>query len=129
MDAALARVIQPNWMPNPDSWVWPLAEGHPPSQGWGRTWRSNPGLANLLWLLLDMGRPPRFYNVRANLDYTSLIFGASGALKPLVELAEVSSLERFILELKARPRLADVGYLVLSDKLIRLADRRLRCVL
>ena len=51
------------WMPDPDDWVW-TTPAHQP-QGFGLNWRDNVGMANLLWLALDMERPPsRNYNMR-----------------------------------------------------------------
>lgn len=60
------------WMDQPDDWVWTTPALDP--QGFGLFWRDNVGLANLLWLALDMERPPdRPYNMRYHPLCTALI--------------------------------------------------------
>lgn len=121
------RVVNPNWMPTPDQWVWTTPEGS--TQGFGHTWRSNPGLANLLWLVLDLERPPRVFDARKHNPYMLIaIYGAahSGTLAELVKLAELNSLARFRTELVKRPEIANVPRHQLAPLLILLAERRLR---
>lgn len=61
------RLEHPNWMPNPGSWTWARPDGA--RQGFGLIWRDEPGLANLLWLSMDMGRPPATYDSARNTLY------------------------------------------------------------
>lgn len=123
-NTALQRAISPNWMPNPDSWNWPMEEGHPPQQGWGRTWRDNPGLANLLWLVMQMGTPPKVWNARSMPRYSMVVMGADGALRQVVEIAALNTLEQFVA--KVTQRLLH-KHDPLSDHLVQLAKRRLAC--
>ncbi len=52
------------WMDRPGDWVWSTAAGQP--QGFGLVCRDEVGLANLLWLAMDMSRPPQTYDLRHN---------------------------------------------------------------
>lgn len=121
------RVVNPNWMPNPDRWVWPTAEGA--MQGFGYTWRSNVGLANLLWLVLDMETPPRCFDAHKHNAYMMImLYGAAhnGTLAELVQLAELNGLARFRTELAKKPEMANVPRAKLAPLLLLLAERRLR---
>lgn len=125
MDRQLQRTINPNWMPDPDSWNWPMEAGHPPQQGWGRTWRDNPGLANLLWLVMQMDKPPALWNARTMPRYSMVVLGANGALRPVVELAALNTLDQFVV--KVQQALLH-KHDPLTDHLVQLAKRRLACV-
>lgn len=50
------------WMVNPGQWIWATAAGQ--AQGPGMVADEDPGLANLIWLALDMEEPPRRYDLR-----------------------------------------------------------------
>jgi hypothetical protein len=117
----LARVLAPNWMPEPDSWVWRRPCGM--IQGFGLTWRERVGLANLQWLALDMRRPPQVpFEARNHGAYML----AYNALPELVELAEMNSLQAFHDKLAARPHLARIHGADRAPLYLLLAERRLR---
>ena len=80
------------WMERPDDWVWSTPDGQP--QGFGLFWRQNVGLANLLWLALDMLRPPNTpYNWRYHeLCALLVIHGAQMELDGLPLLSQVEAL-------------------------------------
>ena len=123
----VSRVVNPNWMPNPDNWVWTTPEGN--MQGFGHVWRNQPGLANLLWLVLDMERPPRLFDARKHDAFMLVLtYGAAhaGVLDDLVQLAELNGLSRFRSELSKRPEIAAVPRFQLAPLLLLLAERRLR---
>jgi hypothetical protein len=120
------QVVNPNWMPNPDNWMWTTPENT--RQGFGRTWRAQPGLANLLWLALDMNTPPRLFDARQHQLYCLLLmYGAPGVgvLRELVELAELQPLRPFVQRLKAKPAMADIPRYKLAPLLTTLAEGRL----
>lgn len=94
------------WMARPDDWVWTTPARHP--QSFGPAWRLAVGLANLLWLALDMDRPPDHpYDLRDHPLCTLLImygtkmelgglpiFSQSEALT-LVQFSNLCGTERF----------------------------------
>lgn len=61
---------QSTWMDRPGDWVWESIGGQ--LQGFGLSWRDNVGLANLLWLAMDMEAPPKIYHMRTNVLATLL---------------------------------------------------------
>lgn len=84
------------WVDQPEEWVWPGPIGN---QGPGLHWGMGQiGIANLLWLALDMDRPPARYSARDNPLYTYLIVHAA-SLKldglPLDDQAASLTLEQF----------------------------------
>lgn len=100
---------QPFWMSTPAEWVW-----HGPSgpQGFGLNRPPSPidseqvdestyrnfGLTNLLWLSMDMARPPRHYDARLNSLYCMLLISAGGMLVdglPIIEQASTLTLRQF----------------------------------
>ena len=124
--SGMRQAMQPNWMPNPDSWMWQRPQGG--MQGFGATWRDHVGLSNLQWLALDLERPPALFDARNNNLYMLLLmYGSptSGTLAHLVELAELNPLSVFRRKLEAQPHLADVPRHHLAPLLIHLACRRL----
>lgn len=91
-----ARLARPNWMAKPDSWMWLAPEGH--LQGFGRSWRDNPGQANLLWLTMGLDAPPASYDVRRNPYYTLvMVLGRHADLngEPIFDLAATMPLHAF----------------------------------
>ena len=88
MDAAVRRVLHPNWMPNPESWAW---EGPHGRQGLGPTWREHVGQHNLQWLALGMTDPPRLYNARENPLFMWVLMQGGR----LAEQAELLTLQQF----------------------------------
>jgi hypothetical protein len=54
----------PYWMPSPARWVWCSPEGK--TCGFGLRCVEPPGLANLLWLAMDLPKPPGTYDVKTN---------------------------------------------------------------
>lgn len=83
------------WMPEPRSWIWTTPGNQ--MQGPGIV-HEKPGLANLLWLSLDMDKPPQQYDARANHLYCMLATQAHkmelGGLA-LIEQADGLTLAQF----------------------------------
>lgn len=131
MDAVLQlprmrHALAPNWMPRPDSWMWQRVDGT--TQGFGATWRDHVGLCNLLWLALDMDKPPTLFDARQHHLYMLLLmYGspAAGTLVDLVELAEFHPLPVFRQQLALLPDMAVVPRHNLAPLLLLLAERRL----
>jgi hypothetical protein len=115
------------WMPRPDDWVWQVP-GAPQRQGFGLNWRDPLAGANLLWLALDMDRPPTHYNARLNPLYMLLV-----AQAPMVKLNGVDLVDQAAsLTLRQFFRECETGQLEGSCELTRflpvitlLAHRRL----
>ncbi len=128
MDSTLQKLLKRcarpvNWMPNPESWMWVTPVGN--RQGFGATWKENPGLANLQWLLLDFDVPPVVYDARQSLGICTLLFAAKH-LEPYVLLAETCSLGEFRQRLQeSRLRVLHDTYPKLTQTLLDLARRRL----
>lgn len=90
------RLASPHWMQNPRSWVWQREDGGP--QGFGPICKEHPGLANLLWLSMDMVRPPLYYDGVNNALYNAvLVLGHSALLdgEPLFDRAALDPLHQF----------------------------------
>jgi hypothetical protein len=84
------------WMPDPASWAWRRPDGM--VQGLAHIYADNPGLANLLWLALDMPAPPRQYNVTDNLLAVLVLAQASRSKLngvPLLDVAALRTLAEF----------------------------------
>ncbi len=85
------------WMKAPGDWVWTSTDGQP--QGFGLFWRQNTGLANLLWLALDMDQAPSArYNWRHHqLCAMLVVHGPKMVLDglPLFSQAEALTLAQF----------------------------------
>lgn len=88
------------WMPRIDDWIWTKPSREP--QGFGLDWRiveNGVGRANLLWLALDMERPPdRPYDWRYhNLCVLLITAGPKMELGglPLFSQAEALTLAQF----------------------------------
>lgn len=65
------RTHRAAWMEQPEGWAWPTPNGR---QGPGRHFVAGQvGLANLLWLALDLPAPPASYNGRDNPLYVMLL--------------------------------------------------------
>lgn len=123
----MQQALNPAWMPLPGNWMWPTPDGQ--MQGFGASWRSNPGLANLLWLSLDMEKPPRLFDCRQHELYMLLFtYGqpTCGTLSRLVELAELTRLRDFPRRLETRPEIARIPRYDLAPLLITLADQRIK---
>ena len=124
MDAAVARVIDPNWMPTPERWVWRRPDNH--GQGFGAKWREHVGLSNLLWLACALENPPRVFDANKLTLYTLIVLHHNGDLRALVELAEVNTLASFAEKLVARPTLAKVQGYSLAPQMLTLIKERMR---
>jgi hypothetical protein len=103
------RDYQPFWMGAPSAWVWRGPNG---PQGLGMLPRPRDlrqahvdespyrcfGLINLLWLSMDMPRPPTHYDARQNSLYCMLLISAGAMLvdgMPLIEQASALTLHQF----------------------------------
>lgn len=98
------RLGHPNWMPAPETWEWRRPDGS--RQGFGPYWRQDPGMANLLWLAMDLHRPPAEYDASQNTLYTLLFtHGATATLwgQPLLDMAGVLPLKEFHHRLGSAP--------------------------
>lgn len=96
LHALWARLAHPWWMPAPHTWTWRRPDGKP--QGFGPITADAPGLANLLWLSLDLGRPPQEYDASQNGLYTLLVMHSSTAKlfgEPLLDVAGLLPLREF----------------------------------
>lgn len=86
----------PFWMPSPRSWTWKRPDGH--YQGFAGMGQDNPGIANLLWLTLDMATVPKTYNAAENSLFQYVIVHASkvkiGHI-PLLDAASFYTLREF----------------------------------
>lgn len=91
--------FSPFWMGEPDAWVWSKPDGT--AQGFGMTWRKErdgAGMANLLWLSMDLDRRPRQYDARSNPLYTIItMFGHEMYLDRLAlfDVAGSTTVEQF----------------------------------
>lgn len=86
----------PRWMPNPERWVWKKPDGH--AQGFAWVTYDNPGLANLLWLCMDMHTPPTDYDAGSNPLWTWVLMYQQTAKVGdllLVDAANFLSLKEF----------------------------------
>jgi hypothetical protein len=93
--ALYARLENPYWMPEPASWVWDC-DGR--RQGPALLITCEPGLANLLWLTLDMGTPPQTYDMSLNPVMSMLMLAGSPAKlagEPLFDQAALHTLQEF----------------------------------
>jgi hypothetical protein len=90
-----ARISHPYWMRNPETWTWTRPDGM--SQGFASLMYTQPGLCNLLWLAMDMDRPPSLYNALANPLYMLLVINRAAKLRgePLTDAAGLLSLQQF----------------------------------
>ncbi len=59
------RVHTGLWFPTPNQWCWARPDGHHQGISMLRA-EDNRGLANLLWLAMDLERPPLTYDMRDN---------------------------------------------------------------
>lgn len=124
--ALYSRLERPFWMPEPASWVWDC-DGRP--QGPGLLITCEPGLANLLWLALDLGRPPQVYDLSKNSVMTMLLLAGGAARlagEPLFDRAALHTLAEFhdLLPGQASGEVLTAVYPLLK----MLAARRLRCL-
>jgi len=90
------RLGHPNWMADPTAWYWKRPDGMP--QGFGLGWHAHPGLANLLWLSMDLEHPPQVYDGGTNPLYTSTImFCGTSKLRDqaLLDWTSLGSLQEF----------------------------------
>lgn len=90
------KLGNPGWMPHPKDWLWTRPDGQ--EQGFGRMYDDMPGLCNLLWLTMELGRPPREYDAVKNPVYM-LVLMKSGTAKlagmPLLDAAAMHTLREF----------------------------------
>lgn len=94
--ALCARLENPYWMAKPDDWVWVRPDGA--AAGFGLIARSHPGMANLLWLAMDLATPPWEYDMDSNpMMQLLFVYGTSSRLcgQPLADLAALSTLQEF----------------------------------
>lgn len=115
------------WMSYPDNWVWTTPARQP--QGFGLHWRDNVGLANLLWLALDMERPPAApYNMRYHqLCMLFVVHGAKMELDglPIFSQAEALTLAQFRNLCLSSHFAAPAPVHNIAPLLVTLANRRL----
>lgn len=101
----LCQVLgHPNWMARPRSWVWRRPDGM--AQGFGPAWQDEPGRANLLWLSLNLVRPPADYDASKNDLYMAVLLqGRNSRLagEPLFDQAALLSLRDFVALLERTP--------------------------
>lgn len=122
--ALCERLANPYWMKDPASWVWKRRDGV--AQGFGAA-GIEPGLANLLWLAMDLGTPPEVYEGSHNALYSAvLIYHPLAALDsaPLTDRAAVDTLQQFHDRLPSKA--CAPGLEALYPLLKELAARRLR---
>lgn len=120
MDAALARTINPNWFPCPDSWVWRRPDGR--QQGFGLAWRDDPGMANLQWLALDMQAAPReLFDVRMRPLYLWLSLHG----QQLTVSASLLTLGQWVREMQVTVKHPKAPLLPQLQQLLELAQKRL----
>jgi hypothetical protein len=114
------------WMPRPESWVWARpGDGQP--QGFGLLARQSPGLCNLLWLSMEMDRPPAVYDAMENGLYMLIMLQGQKARllgEPLLDVAGLMTLVQFE---QALPAEAGFGLATAYPLLKLLAKRRLPC--
>jgi hypothetical protein len=126
VQALCLRLANPHWMPRPQSWMWLRGDGMP--QGFGTLAHERPGLANLLWLSLDLDAPPRTYEAHMNSLYVLLFQEAEFTFiggTSLVDIAGLSTLREFIDRLPIEP--GKRGLERMFPLLRLLAERRLPC--
>lgn len=120
-----ARLADPLWMDQPERWVWRRPDGAP--QGPALVAQRAPGLANLLWLSMDMAQPPRDYDGIRNPLFTRVVTCAGSAHlagEPLLDVAGLVPLAEFARMLPQEP--ASDHPLEQTYPLMRLlAERRL----
>lgn len=120
------RLANPHWMPRPKSWMWLRGDGMP--QGFGTLAYDRPGLANLLWLSLDLDVPPRNYEANLNSLYVLLFQEAEFTFvdgTALTDIASLSTLREFIDRMPTEP--GKRGLERAFPLLRLLAERRLPC--
>lgn len=104
VQALVSRLSSPHWMRNPRSWMWARGDGMP--QGFGLAALERPGLANLLWLSMDLDVPPRLYEANKNTLYVLLFqeaeFVQIGGMS-LADLAALSTLREFVERVPCEP--------------------------
>jgi predicted NUDIX family NTP pyrophosphohydrolase len=125
--ALCAHLGSPFWMRNPRSWVWSRPSDGAP-QGFGLAAHDSPGAANLLWLSMEMDRPPHSYSATENGLYTLITVQAGRALlggEPLIDVAGILTLQQFYDRLPDWP--VGSGLEQAYPLLKLLAGRRLRC--
>lgn len=115
------------WMEHPDDWMWTKPSGEP--QGFGLGWRYSVGHANLLWLALDMARPPdRPYDWRYHQLCVMLVVQGSkmelGGL-PIFSQAEALTLAQFRDLCETGRFVAPAPITSIAPLLSKLATRRL----
>jgi hypothetical protein len=93
--ALTARISYPHWMHRPGTWTWTRPDGM--SQGFSSMIYTQPGLCNLLWLAMDLDRPPEAYNALANPLYMLLVVNRDAKLRgePLTDMAALLTLRQF----------------------------------
>ena len=125
MDAAafLATVRSPLWMPNPQAWRWQTPEGHFQGICPVDITNARPGLVNLMWLALDLAKPPAVpFDARDLSLFKWVVWRACDErLGPhtLESLAEMHTLEQFATAASRLPGHTAIG------QLGRLAMKRL----
>lgn len=121
-----AQLTDPLWMDQPERWLWRRPDGAP--QGPALITQRSPGMANLMWLSLDMAQPPRDYDAIRNPLFLQIATSAGSARlagEPLLDVAALVPLARFAAMLSQAPLSAHA--LEAAYPLLRiLAERRLR---
>lgn len=113
------------WMIEPRSWIWTTAGGQPQGPG---AHLNEPGLANLLWLSLDMDKAPRQYDARQNQLYSLLATRANKMELdglPLIAQADGLTLAQFHSLCKTARFAAPAPHPDIAPLLAHLANRRL----
>lgn len=99
----VAHLEKPYWMIAPEAWWWVSPSGarqtlYSPTE---------PGLSNLLWLVMDMDTPPHHYSAALN-SMMTLVFACSPAAKlggvSILDAAAVLPLRDFYDLLVKAPR-------------------------
>jgi len=94
--AMCARLSAPTWFSDPQDWRWRKPDGT--VQGLHLVVEHTPGLANLLWLALDLDLPPPAYDGATNLLFMSVLTTSVASRlngQPLLDLASVKTLQEF----------------------------------
>lgn len=118
-----------SWVERPQDWVWQAPERL--RQGFGpmvRDGAAGVGLANLLWLSMDMETPPRFYDARTNPLYVALALYAPQMVLnawPLLDQAADLTLRQFHEQCNKGPLLGPKQLGTMLPLIQLLATRRL----
>lgn len=100
--AMCAHLAQPYWFRQPEAWRWSTSEGLPQTLHVPHS----PGLTNLLWLSLDMNKPPGEYELQKNaLALMLLAWGPATYFDgvSLLDAAGIMPMAKFYDRLRSEP--------------------------